>query len=136
METTDLIITLREFGNAPELPLVRVRELLEEAADRLEELDERVAMIEEGYPAPRPLTLDELRNVKPGTVLWEKQNNIMPAYPVEFKGFGTFFDDETKEAIEFGLGFEEVAEYGKQYILWTAKPTDEHIKEGATNDAE
>ena len=45
METTDLIITLREFGNAPELPLVRVRELLEEAADRLEALQESVAAL-------------------------------------------------------------------------------------------
>ena len=57
METTDLIITLREFGNAPELPLVRARELLEEAADRLEELDERVAiMAADG----KQVTMDEL----------------------------------------------------------------------------
>lgn len=56
METTELISTLREFGNAPELPLVRVRELLEEAADRLEELDERVAIMSEG----EQVTMEEL----------------------------------------------------------------------------
>ena len=56
MKTTDLIITLREFGNADELPLGRVRKLLEEAADRLEELDERVAIMSEG----EQVTMDEL----------------------------------------------------------------------------
>lgn len=86
---------------------------------------------------PRVLTLDELRNVKPGTVLWEMQNYIMPAYPVEFKGFDAAPINDGSEAIEiiaFGLGFEEVDEYGKQYILWTAKPADEQRRRVKWND--
>lgn len=48
MMTDELIQALRECADAYELPLVRVRELLKEAADRLEELDERVAIMSEG----------------------------------------------------------------------------------------
>ena len=119
MTTVELIRELRDWGGKMTMPGRRI--LVNEAADRLEAL-------KSADPSPRILTLDELRNVEPGTVLWEMQRNMIPAYPVEFKGFGTFFDDGTKEVIEFGLGFEEVAEYGAQYILWTAKPTDEQIK--------
>ena len=87
---------------------------------------EASALIKAAYLEPRILTLNELRTVRPGMVLWEMQRDLTPAYPVEFKGFGTFATG--KEAIEFGLGFEEVAEYGKQYIIWTAKPTGEQIR--------
>lgn len=48
MMTDELIQALRECADADELPLVRARELLEEAADRLEELDERIAIMSEG----------------------------------------------------------------------------------------
>jgi hypothetical protein len=45
MMTDELIQALRECADADELPLVRVRELLNRAADRLEKLDERVAIM-------------------------------------------------------------------------------------------
>ena len=86
---------------------------------------EASALIKAAYLEPRVLTLNELRTVRRGMVLWEMKNNQLPTYPVEFKGFAPYFNNPSEEVIEFGRGFEEVSEYGKQYILWTAKPTDE-----------
>lgn len=48
MTTDELIQALREYANAEEMPLVLVRDAMAEAADRLEELDERVAIMMEG----------------------------------------------------------------------------------------
>ena len=48
MATDKLIQSLRECADTDELPLAHIRELLNESADRLEELDERVAIISEG----------------------------------------------------------------------------------------
>ena len=48
MTTDDLIHDLRECADLDELPLVYVRKLMNEAADRLEELEEQVAIMEEG----------------------------------------------------------------------------------------
>lgn len=45
MMTDELIQALRECADADELPLVRARELLKKAADRLDKLDERVAIM-------------------------------------------------------------------------------------------
>ena len=78
---------------------------------------------------PHVLTLDELRKVEPGTVLWQDIRNNpeikdewMPMFPVEFIRFSDFAGDET---IEFSLGMDYCAEYGKSFLLWTAKPSDE-----------
>ena len=48
MTTDELITVLREYAEADEMPLRLVREALTEAADRLEELDERIAIMSEG----------------------------------------------------------------------------------------
>lgn len=48
MTTDELIEVLREYANADEMPLVLVRNAMAEAADRLEDLDERVAIMMEG----------------------------------------------------------------------------------------
>lgn len=48
MTTDELIRALREYANAGEMPLALVRNAMTAAADRLEELDERVAIMEEG----------------------------------------------------------------------------------------
>lgn len=48
MTTDELIKALREYANADEMPLVLVRNAMAEAADRLEYLDERVAIMMEG----------------------------------------------------------------------------------------
>lgn len=45
MTTDELIKALREYANADEMPLVLVRNAMTAAADRLEELDERVAIM-------------------------------------------------------------------------------------------
>lgn len=50
MTTDELIKALREYAEADEMPLRLVREALTEAADRLEELDERVAIKEADEP--------------------------------------------------------------------------------------
>lgn len=48
MTTDELIRALREYANADEMPLVLVRNAMTAAADRLEELEERVAIMEGG----------------------------------------------------------------------------------------
>lgn len=48
MTTDELIRALREYANADEMPLRLVRNAMAEAADRLEHLDERVAIMMEG----------------------------------------------------------------------------------------
>ena len=45
MTTTDLIIVLRESAESGELSFRYARKLLNEDADRLEELDERVSIM-------------------------------------------------------------------------------------------
>ena len=47
MTTDELITALRDYANADEMPLWAVRNAMTEAADRLEELDERVAIMQE-----------------------------------------------------------------------------------------
>lgn len=45
MTTDKLIKSMREYAEADEMPFRLVREALIEAADRLEELDERVSIM-------------------------------------------------------------------------------------------
>ena len=45
MATDELIKSMREYAEADEMPLRLVREALTEAADRLEELDERISIM-------------------------------------------------------------------------------------------
>lgn len=51
MTTDELIRALREYADADEMPLRLVRNAMTEAADRLEELDERVAIMRESMEA-------------------------------------------------------------------------------------
>lgn len=53
MTTDELIKALREYANADEMPLVLVRNAMTAAADRLEELDERVAIMAADMDAER-----------------------------------------------------------------------------------
>lgn len=51
VSTDELIRALREYANADEMPLVLVRNAMMEAADELEKLDERVAIMQESMEA-------------------------------------------------------------------------------------
>lgn len=47
LENTDLVERLRETAERDEMPLRMVRVLLDEAANRIEEMDERIAIMTE-----------------------------------------------------------------------------------------
>ena len=51
MTTDELIRALREYANADEMPLWLVRNAMTTAADKLEELDERIAIMQESMEA-------------------------------------------------------------------------------------
>lgn len=80
----------------------------------------------------RVLTLEELRKTPSGSVLWNEwaQDEEIELYPLEFQKIymHTFPDGLTEEVVEFSNGMDYADEYGKQYRLWTAKPTDEQRK--------
>ena len=86
---------------------------------------------------PRILTLDELRQVEPGTVLWMDMRNYPddetsrpPLSPKEFCRFSEIDDDEVilfGDGVEYAeqYGMDYTAQYGMGFILWTAKPSQE-----------
>jgi hypothetical protein len=82
---------------------------------------------------PRPLTLEELKNIPAGTLLWydmiELETKEAPVYfplsPVEFCGLGleTFEDTSVPvPVIYFSDGLDYQDTYGEDIVLWTAKP--------------
>ncbi len=81
---------------------------------------------------PKLLTLDEVRKLKPGTLVWEENcpEDELPMAPVEFEGSGayTFPDGMRVDVIRFTAGMEYVDEYGSRFRLWTAKPTEDQRK--------
>lgn len=81
--------------------------------------------------SPRVLTLDELKKAPSGSVLWTEWKPIESSvYPVEFLSIysHTFPDGVTDKVIEFAHGMDYEDMYGKQFRLWTAKPTEEQRK--------
>ena len=89
-------------------------------------------LLKEQELSPRVLTLEELQKAPSGSLLWTewKSTAESPMYPVEFLSIysHTFPDGVTEKVIEFSQGMDYEYMYGKQFRLWTAKPTDEQRK--------
>ena len=85
-------------------------------------------------PEPKLLTLDELRDVPSGTVLWcdmVSSGRMPPIYPVCYEGIKTeTYPDNSGEfeVVEYTDGMDDVKDYGIFYRLWTARPTEEQRK--------
>ena len=88
--------------------------------------------MKEQKPSSRVLTLEELQKAPSGSLLWIEWKSAAgsPMYPVEFLSIYslTFPDGVTEKVIEFSNGMDYEDMYGKQFRLWTAKPTDEQRK--------
>lgn len=95
------------------------------------------AAIERLEPAePKPLSLDDLKNIPVGTVLWcdyremipGKEICYLPMSPVEFCGLGleTFEDTSVPvPMIYYSDGMDYQDTYLEDQVLWTGKPTEE-----------
>lgn len=77
----------------------------------------------------RVLALDEVRELKPGTVVWKE--TLLDVFPVEFWKVDLFeFPDGVKAVmVKFSQGMDYEKDYNRVYRLWTAKPTVEQRKE-------
>lgn len=86
------------------------------------------ALIREFAPA-RILTLEELRNVREPTLVWvQDSDKDFPVRPEEFYGIGKVPDSD-EESVEYVNGFDYARDYGRIFIFWTAKPTEEQQAE-------
>lgn len=93
---------------------------------------------ERGESSPHPLTLDELRRIPPGAVLWiddrdleDEEDPFLPMVPTCFEGFRTEQldgEEQPEEHIVYSDGLDSVESYGKGFILWDGRPTDEQRK--------
>lgn len=81
-----------------------------------------------------PLSLDDLKYIPVGTVLWcdyrervaGKEQELLPVSPVEFCGLGReTFEDTPEPVIYYSDGLDYQSEYGFDFVLWAGKPTDE-----------
>ena len=77
-------------------------------------IKDTLELLKAAYPKPHCLTLEELRKVKPGTVLWREIYGDEPTV-CNFSGTEKFWEINTDI-------------YGESFRLWTAKPTDEQRK--------
>ena len=80
----------------------------------------------------RVIRKDELAYIMPGAVVWYDEQTsewsevLMPICPVCVEGVGiTDWNGKQKVMIQYTDGYDDVADYGKGYRLWTARPTDE-----------
>lgn len=82
------------------------------------------ALIQEFAPA-RILTLEDLRNVREPVLVWlQDSDKDIPVRPEEFYGIGKVPDSD-EESVEYVNGFDYARDYGRIFIFWTAKPTEE-----------
>lgn len=82
------------------------------------------ALIKEFAPA-RILTLEELRNVHEPMLVWvQDSDKDIAVWPEEFHGIGKVPHSD-EESVECSNGFDYVRDYGRTYIFWSAKPTEE-----------
>lgn len=92
---------------------------------------------------PHLLTLEELMEIDPQTVLWNDirddqqdgpldERGWMILHPVCFCGFDKIEIEPgqgKEEVVLFALGFDRLADYGKTFALWTGRPTDQQRRE-------
>lgn len=86
------------------------------------------ALIKEFAPT-HIMTLEELRGILEPTVVWVQDSDQYVAIrPEEFHGIGKIaYSGE--ESVEYANGFDYVCDYGRTYIFWTKKPTEEQRAE-------
>lgn len=97
-----------------------------------------ISLLKEAYPEPHLLTREELREVKPGTILWKDYRDhpdnpktwhpISPVYFIEIKDMIMFDGWDEEEVICFSDFIQRMADYGNYEVYWTAKPTTEQRK--------
>ena len=87
------------------------------------------ALIKEFCPA-RILTMEELRSIHEPTLVWVQDvDKGIPVRPEEFHGIGKapYSNEESVEyeSVEYADGFDYAGDYGRIFIFWTGKPTEE-----------
>lgn len=86
------------------------------------------ALIKEFAPA-RVMTLEELRDIREPMVVWVQDSDQYVAIrPEEFHGIGKI-SYSSEEIVEYANGFDYVFDYGRTYMFWTKKPTEEQRAE-------
>ena len=93
-------------------------------------LREAAHMLEE--PEPRVLTVKDLRTLPPGTIVWHDgraDSTFFNIAPVSFERI----DDGGYRTIEvpcivYSDGYDDLDDYGRDFVLWTARPTEEQRK--------
>ena len=82
------------------------------------------ALVKEFSPA-RMMTLEELRGIREPTLVWvQDSDKDIAVWPEEFRGIGKVPHSD-EESVECSNGFDYACYYGRTYIFWTAKPTEE-----------
>lgn len=82
------------------------------------------ALIKEFAPA-QVMTLEELRDIREPMVVWVQDSDQYVAIrPEEFHRIGKT-PYSSNETVEYANGFDYACDYGRTYIFWTAKPTEE-----------
>ena len=93
-------------------------------------LREAAHMLEE--PEPRVLTIEDLRTLPAGTIVWHDgrfDSELFSIAPVSFEriadgGYRTI----DVPCIVYSDGYDELDDYGRAFVLWTARPTEEQRK--------
>lgn len=109
--------------------------------DYMSAVDEAKELILRAKQEARLLTLEEVRELPPETLLWREFKNQTHVVPVEMIAVrksnefeDTFFANPPEEIVAFGDGCDSTEDYGSYYRLWTAKPTEEQRREEKWNE--
>lgn len=136
-EKKDAVLLVRRVRQIADVGIVNARDdrkTLLEAADLLEALDERVAIMSE-YSRARLLPAEELRSVNNGgLVYWVeyKDRRCHPCVIGEITGEGNFriaYVITIRGHMDTPNYHSHMANYGKSWRCWSAQPTEEQLRE-------
>lgn len=98
---------------------------------------ERDELLEKQKPVkPMAIRKNELAYIMPGAVVWYEQrlteweDMSLPIYPVCVDGIGEMeWNGRPELLIKYSVGSDPVSQYGLDFRLWTARPTEEQRRE-------
>lgn len=132
METNKLIDRLRELSKIGIVNYKHDTPVLIEAADRINDLEERIAIMQESMEAlkkrmkeqePRVMTLEEVREMSWDYCYLEEEvinDKILQIYSGKHRIKCITWPSIASCALSFGY-----EAYGKKWRCWTARPTEE-----------
>ena len=85
-------------------------------------------------PTARVYEKRELGSIHKDTIVWVENREAMPGYKLDiqcFQGISDMHDGNGgwETCAEYMCGFDEVKDYGVEWRMWTARPTEEQMRE-------